>query len=154
MTIRYRRNDDSNEETKIQLALHRYLPTQHITPHCTTVRCPSEILMGPKLGSLFDRLQPDFRKEMLSKQEMKDSYKTVPRCFQENETVFARSFAPDGQKWLPSKIIETTGPLSYKVQTPDGKILRRHSDQIRTRVCVTKKQQTKLHRQPRWKQNY
>ncbi|XP_072384444.1 uncharacterized protein [Diabrotica undecimpunctata] len=72
---------------------------------------------------------------MLSKQEMKDSYKTVPRCFQENETVFARSFAPGGQKWLPSKIIETTGPLSYKVQTPDGKILRRHSAQIKTRVC-------------------
>ncbi|XP_072389625.1 uncharacterized protein [Diabrotica undecimpunctata] len=39
------------------------------------------------------------------------------------------------QKWLPSKIIETTGPLSYKVQTHDGKTLRRHSDQIRTRVC-------------------
>ncbi|XP_072380849.1 uncharacterized protein [Diabrotica undecimpunctata] len=72
---------------------------------------------------------------MLSKQEMKDSYKTVPRCSRENETVFAGSFAPGGQKWLPSKIIETTGPLSYKVQTPDRKISRRHSDQIRIRVC-------------------
>uniref|UniRef100_A0A1Y1LT42 RNA-directed DNA polymerase n=3 Tax=Photinus pyralis TaxID=7054 RepID=A0A1Y1LT42_PHOPY len=125
---------DSNEQTTIQLALHRYLLSQHITPHCETGRCPSEILMGRKLGSLFDRLQPNFRKEMLSKQETKYPSKEVSRCFQENDTVFARSFTP-GQRWLPSKVIETTGPLSYKVQTPDGKMLRRHTDQLRNRVC-------------------
>lgn len=125
---------NSNGLNDIQLALHRYLLTQHITPHCATARSPSEILMGRKIGSLFDRLQPDFRKEMLSKQEDQYPNKNLTRCFQENDSVFARSFTP-GQKWLPSKIIETTGPLSYKVQIPDGKIVRRHSDQIRTRMC-------------------
>lgn len=125
---------NGNGQTDIYLALHRYLLTQHITPHCATGRSPSEILMGRKLCTLFDRLQPDFRKEMLSKQEDQYPNKGLTRCFQENDAVFSRSFTP-GQKWVPSKIIETTGPVSYKVQTPDGRIVRRHSDQIRTRMC-------------------
>ncbi|XP_060520646.1 uncharacterized protein K02A2.6-like isoform X2 [Cylas formicarius] len=120
---------------KVQLALSRYLLTQHITPHSVTGRSPAEVWMGRKLATLLDRMQLDFTKEMSAKQEDKYSSNETSRSFQENDPVFVRSYAP-GQRWLPSTVIESTGPLSYKVKTPDGKITRRHTDQIRPRTLT------------------
>ncbi|KAB0790327.1 hypothetical protein PPYR_15333 [Photinus pyralis] len=128
-----RKMTEGTAEGNLQLALSRYLLAQHITPHCTTGRSPAEILMGRKLNTVYDRMQPDFRKEMMAKQ--KDEY-PIPgkdRVFQDGDAVFARSFTP-GSKWLPAQVVSTTGPVSYRVQTPDGQTLRRHSDQIRARV--------------------
>ena len=34
------------------------------------------------------------------------------------------------QKWVIGKIIECTGPISVKVKLEDGKIVRRHYDQL------------------------
>lgn len=38
-----------------------------------------------------------------------------------------------GQKWIPATLIERTGPVSWRVKTQDGKLVRRHQDQIRPR---------------------
>ncbi|XP_060520535.1 uncharacterized protein K02A2.6-like isoform X3 [Cylas formicarius] len=119
----------------VQLALSRYLLTQHITPHSVTGQSPADVLMGRKLATILDPMQPDFTKEMSAKQEDKYSSNETPRSFQENDPVFVRSYAP-GQRWLPSTVIESTGPLSYKVKTPDGKITRRHTDEIRPRTLT------------------
>ncbi|KAB0794035.1 hypothetical protein PPYR_13655 [Photinus pyralis] len=96
-------------------------------------RSPAEILMGRKLNTVYDRMQPDFRKEMMDKQEDECPIPGKDRVFQDGDAVFARSFTP-GSKWLPAQVVSTTGPVSYRVQTPDGQTLRRHSDQIRARV--------------------
>lgn len=115
----------------ISLKLSRYLISQHISPHGMTGKSPAEILMGRKLNTLLDKVYPDFSKEMVAKQEKQLQNKPV-RSFVEEDPVFCRSFVP-GQKWLPSTIVEPTGPLSYRVATPDGKIVRRHTDQLRNR---------------------
>ena len=42
--------------------------------------------------------------------------------------------------WLPGEIIEVTGPVSYKVRIDrDGKIFRRHQDQLR-KGCIVAEQ--------------
>ncbi len=38
-----------------------------------------------------------------------------------------------GPKWIPGHIVTLTGPLSYKVILGDGRVVRRHVDQIYTR---------------------
>ena len=41
-------------------------------------------------------------------------------------------------KWLPREIVEITGPFSYKVHIDkDGRIFRRHQDQLRKGCIVT-----------------
>ncbi|XP_031350553.1 uncharacterized protein K02A2.6-like [Photinus pyralis] len=119
----------------VQLKLNRYLLVQHITPHSVTGKSPSEILMGRKLNTLLDKVFPDFSRDMTTKQEAQSSHK-IPRSFQEYDPVFSRSFVP-GPKWIPTTVVKPTGPLSYKVATPDGKVIRRHTDQIRKRVEVS-----------------
>lgn len=41
-----------------------------------------------------------------------------------------------GPKWITVVIAETTGPVSYTVQTGDGRVMRRLVDQIRKRHAM------------------
>ena len=42
--------------------------------------------------------------------------------------------------WIPDKIVEAAGPLSFKCQLADQKIVRKHQDQIRQREPPTAEQ--------------
>ena len=42
-----------------------------------------------------------------------------------------------GARWIPGTIVEIRGPLSYIVQTSDGRFMHRHQDQIRRRYYDT-----------------
>ena len=46
--------------------------------------------------------------------------------------MFCENFSR-GDKWLPGCIIQKTGPLSYVIKLPDGRIIRRHHDHVRIR---------------------
>ena len=49
------------------------------------------------------------------------------------DSVFTRNFSK-GDKWLPGRIVERTGPVSFKVELEgEGLIWRRHQDLIRKR---------------------
>ena len=47
-----------------------------------------------------------------------------------NDSVYVRNFG-GGEKWIPGEIVKSTGPVSYKVKTNDGLLVRRHADQIK-----------------------
>ena len=47
-----------------------------------------------------------------------------------NDSVYVRNFGR-GKKWIPGEIVKSTGPVSYKVKTNDGLLVRRHADQIK-----------------------
>ena len=36
-----------------------------------------------------------------------------------------------GEKWIPGKIIQSNGPVSFCIQLQNGKIVRRHQDHLR-----------------------
>ena len=44
--------------------------------------------------------------------------------------MYVRNFGR-GEKWIPGEIVKSTGPVSYKVKTNDGLLVRRHADQIK-----------------------
>ena len=47
-----------------------------------------------------------------------------------NDSMYVRNFGR-GEKWIPGEIVKSTGPVSYKVKTNDGLLVRRHADQIK-----------------------
>ena len=119
-----------------KMRLARFLFSQHILPCTTTGKSPAELLMNRRLTSLLDRLHPDLNKEMRGKKEKQARVEEDKhlRTFQESDPVYIRNYA-SGAPWIPAKIVEPTGPLSYKTQAlSDGTFAKRHVDQVRSRV--------------------
>lgn len=55
-----------------------------------------------------------------------------PRTFAVGESVHARNFGPGG-KWGTGQIVEAVGRVSFLVQLDDGRLWKRHQDQLRYR---------------------
>ncbi|XP_063049093.1 uncharacterized protein K02A2.6-like [Engraulis encrasicolus] len=118
-------------ETKIA----RFLFNYRITPQSTTGLSPAEMLMQRRLRSTLDLLLPDvkskIRKKQLKQKEHHDAHSKW-RSFASGDDVYVRNYS-HGPKWIPAVVDENTGPVSYTVQTGDGRVMRRHVDQIRKR---------------------
>ncbi|XP_072023179.1 uncharacterized protein [Amphiura filiformis] len=125
-------NDKSSLETKIA----RFLMKYRVTPHTTTGQSPSELLMKRTIRSRLDLVRPDLQKRVQEKQfgqAHNHDMHAKEREFQIQDAVFAHNYAARGPKWLPGHVIAQTGPVSYKVKLTDGRVWKRHVDQIRKR---------------------
>lgn len=119
-------------EEKLSKFLHKY----RITPHSTTGISPSELLMGRRLRSRLDLLHPDLSGKVEGKQwKQKLAHDTsrTDRKFQEGDGVYAEDFSSTTEKWVPGIVQKVTGPLSYHIQLSDGRVIRRHVDNVRSR---------------------
>lgn len=115
--------------------LSKILFRYRITPQTTTGTAPSELLFGRKLKSCLDLLRPNLRDRVENKQarqKIDHDRKARSRRFSPGDSIFIRNRA-QGDKWLPGTIVTTSGPVSYRVQTPNGRMYRCHQDQIRPR---------------------
>ena len=123
----------------IQEKLFKFLFQYQITPHTTTGIAPAELLMGRRLRSRLDLLFPTVSQKVESKQlkqkEEHDATKPV-RTFSIGDLVYVEDFTASPQKWIPGKIVEVTGPLSYCIELLDGSTVRRHVDNVIQR-CLT-----------------
>ena len=113
----------------------RFLFAYRNTPHSTTGTTPAELLMGHKLRSPLDLLKPDLHIRVEEKQKKQKQYhdRTAhQRSFRVRDLVFIRNFSRSStDQWIPGEVISTTGPRSFRVKVPDGRILRCHIDHIR-----------------------
>ena len=50
--------------------------------------------------------------------------------------MYVEDFTASPQKWIPGKIVEVTGPLSYCIELIDGSTVRKHVDNVIQR-CLT-----------------
>ena len=115
-------------ETKLNMALFSY----HITPQATRGLSPSEMLMGIKLRCTLDLIHPDLKKKVEAKQTSQKAYHdkhASEHNFVAGEPIYTKNYGY-GPKWIPGLIHETTGPVSYTVLLGDGKLVRRHVDQL------------------------
>ncbi|XP_026569025.1 uncharacterized protein K02A2.6-like, partial [Pseudonaja textilis] len=106
--------------------LSRFLLSQHSTPCTVTNKSLAELLMGRRLRTVLDRLHPHYCPDTPIGSNSR------VRSFMLQDQVFARNYAGD-PLWVPGKVVAITGPRSYRVQLEDGRIWRRHLDQIRSR---------------------
>ena len=59
------------------------------------------------------------------------------RKFSEGDPVYIEDFSHAKSKWVSGAIQKSTGPVSYSVILSDGKIVRRHVDNIKARYNAT-----------------
>lgn len=85
--------------------------------------------MGRRLSTMLDRLHPERAPE---RSPRFTEALPAPRTFQPEDPVFARNYS-QGPPWVSAVISRSTGPISYEVVLPDGRVYRRHVDQLRRR---------------------
>ncbi|XP_030580469.1 uncharacterized protein K02A2.6-like [Archocentrus centrarchus] len=123
----------------LQTRLSRFLFSYRITPHATTGLSPAELMMSRRLRSAFDLLMPDVKTKVQQKQlKQKESHDTKKklRSFAPGDKVFIRNYSY-GPKWIPAVILSSSGPVSYTVTIGNGQTLKRHVDQVRSRLKDT-----------------
>ncbi|XP_070378121.1 uncharacterized protein [Dermacentor albipictus] len=81
---------------------------------------------------MLDRLHPDRAPDKSSRLA---EVLPTPRIFQPDDPVFARNYG-QGPPWVSAVISRATGPISYEVALPDGRVCRRHVDQLRRRSSI------------------
>lgn len=127
----------SGEDIKTRVA--RALFSYRITPQSTTGKSPAELLYGRKLRSTLDLIHPDFRSQVEHKQLKQKQHHDLhakERSVLVGDPVYTRNFS-GGPTWVPGAVEERTGPVSCTVSLGNGKIVRRHIDQVRHRHMVS-----------------
>jgi len=81
-------------------------------------------------------LKPNIAARIDQKQNQQKQARDAHRSFQEGDSVYARDFHP-GRTWLTGIVVKRQGPVSYKIKTENGPIIRRHQDHLRKRANST-----------------
>ena len=116
-----------------QQCLAEFLLTYRVTPHATTNESPSKLLMGRDLRTRLDLLHPDCGSTVLdhqTQQKQQHDRHSRERVFHVGQSVMVRNFR-EGPRWVQAVIVERGGPLSYLVQTLEGKVWKRHIDHVK-----------------------
>ena len=89
--------------------------------------------MGRSLRTRWDLLKPDTERTVQHRQ-LKQSDRPNPRVklreFDINESVMVKNFG-SGPDWIPGKVAQKLGPLTYLVNVSGGRIWKRHVDHIK-----------------------
>ena len=105
------------------------------TPHTTTGVSPAELMFGRPLRSRLSLIRPDLHERVLEKQAQQKSAhdrSAKHREFAEGEEVLIRMHRQD--QWKSGKVVERSGPLSYRVELSDGPLRKCHVDQMRKKL--------------------
>ena len=90
------------------------------------------------IRSHLDLVQPNLSNQVELKQEAQKQYHdrhAKSRVFEVGNKVFVKN-PTSGPPWLSGHIIKIRGPVSYTVRLSDGRIMRKHVDQIRERTVI------------------
>ena len=124
-------------EGSLESRLARFLLNYRTTPHSSTGLSPSELMFGRRLRTRLDLLKPDLSRTVRAHQEHQKKTHDAHARHRDlaiGTTVYVKNFR-QGPPWLPGVIKEPRGPVSYTVETEDGRIIRRHVDHIRGRAA-------------------
>lgn len=110
----------------VQFELYKILMAYRRTIHPATGQSPSMLVFGRQMKSRLDLLVPATLPEASSRGEEDSS-----RMFAVNDRVAARDFL-GSSKWKFGTVAERLGKLHYMVELDDGRIWKRHVDQMRS----------------------
>ncbi len=144
-------------EGDMEERLDRFLFDYRITPHSITGVPPCEMLMRRKIKSRFDLIRPSMEARVYRRQEaqMRDHASgqegKAPPTFTVGDHVYFRDYSGKGNS--PGVVEDLTGPVSCRIRTEEGQLIRKHFSQIFTQVppkdfSLLHEQQTSGH-QPR-----
>ncbi|BHF85703.1 hypothetical protein SprV_1002887500 [Sparganum proliferum] len=124
------------KQTEADLAtkLSRFLFSYRITPNDSTGASPAELMFKRQLRTRLDLLNPSTHDRVIAKQtKMKARYdaNTRPRVIAPNESVYTR--LEHETNWCPAVVRTSEGQI-VELELEDGRIVRRHLDQVRSRT--------------------
>jgi hypothetical protein len=96
------------------------------------------MLMKRKLRTRLDAIRPNIQVRVDSKQfsqKVNHDKHTKLRTFNTNDSVYAENYAT-GPRWIAGLILERVGSCMFTVQLDDGRVWRRHVDQLRPRQLL------------------
>ena len=126
------------KKDSLNTRLSRFLFKYRLTPHSSTGVSPAELMLGRKLRSQLDLLKPNSTKAADDANDCEEvaQDRRATRSFREGDCVYARNYST-GPKWLPGKVVGVVGSVLYQVKLKDGRVQRRHIDQLRSRLADT-----------------
>ena len=96
----------------------------------TTSHSPSMLFLGREIRTRIDLLSPNL-KERVEDKLRKNRIVFKDREFEIGDKVAVRDYRATNAKWMFATIVNRDGQLHYTVNA-NGKLLRRHTDQIRS----------------------
>jgi transposase InsO family protein len=109
--------------TSKHVALRNTLRTFRWTPHTTTGVPPADMLLQRPVRTSLSRLKP-----------VTTPTPTPTTKYRIGQLIWAMNHQPNKRpQWLPAMIHETQGTMIHIVRLPDGRLLKRHQNQLRAR---------------------
>ena len=105
--------------------LSRFLLSYRTTPHCTTGKRPDELFVGRSLTTVLDRMQPRKHDDPVATNPTRRSAKV-------GDPVYVKL---PGTNWVPGVVLKRIGSVMYQIQLSDGRVLKKHINQLRNRVA-------------------
>ncbi|XP_062708968.1 uncharacterized protein K02A2.6-like [Aedes albopictus] len=111
--------------SEVHAALQKILMTYRVTVHPATGQSPSMMVFGRQIKSRVDLMVPK-----IGVQNSPRGEDTTVRSFSVNDRVAARDFLSN-ERWRFGVVAERIGKLHYMVELDDGRMWKRHIDQLR-----------------------
>ena len=123
----------------VERRMVRLLFQYRIAPYTMKGVSPAALLFGRHIRSHLQQLLLDLSTKVESKQATQkcnhDNHTNL-RIFKIGDTVFVRNFT-NRPTWISGNTKEKRGQLSYDAPLSDGRIVKKHVDQIRNRSECT-----------------
>lgn len=113
--------------------INKFLFKYRTTPQSTTQETPCQLLMGREIRTGLSLIRSDVSSRVQERQlaqGQSHDKKARTRYFSTHDKVYTDL---GGSLCVPGVIESATGPLSYRVLLEDGRVVKRHVDQIRQR---------------------
>lgn len=126
----------SQQDNKsLQHLLSEFLFEYRATPHSTTKESPSQLFLKRSLRTRFHLMQPDLKRDVVMKQaghKVQHDQHSRNKEFTPGSNVLVRVYRGPN-KWISGIVLQKLGPVTYSVEIEPGKIVKRHTNQLRTR---------------------
>lgn len=123
-----------SRSVNVDMILQRYLFDYRITPHITTGETPSKLMFGRVVKNRFDLMRPlttENRADKMVESQIKNFRGRRDESSDLNNEVMVRDYTNTSHKqWASAKIHEVLGPRNYLCKLTNGKIVKRHVNQI------------------------
>ena len=104
-----------------------------ITLQTTTGTFPAQLLLGRQLRSQLDLLLPSIADKVQRNQNLQKrthDYHARDRQLQLDDSVLEKNHG-QGPPWIPGKILKQSGAVTFMIELPDRRVIRRHLDQLK-----------------------
>lgn len=140
-TFKYALESSASDPARsLQQRIQNFLLSYWSTPHATTGVSPSKLFLQRELRTRLSLAKPDLSSHVAAKQGKMKFYHDRHAKFREmsvGDTVLARDHLSK-QKWQSGTVLKHNSPHSYQVQLDDGRVWRRHVDDVLQNNSTTK----------------